>query len=74
MSEIMTVRLSKELKQKIKKFNINVSEFVRNALREEVEKREREALLSSLVEARQVLSKLNDEQIVEAIRSSREGR
>ncbi|MEM4230253.1 MAG: type II toxin-antitoxin system CcdA family antitoxin, partial [Thermoproteota archaeon] len=61
MSEIVTIRLSRELKRKIKELNINVSEIVRKALEEEVEKREREALLKSLAEARRVLSKLSDE-------------
>ncbi|MDW8033980.1 MAG: type II toxin-antitoxin system CcdA family antitoxin [Nitrososphaerota archaeon] len=74
MSEIVTVRVNKELKRKIKEFNINVSEVVRKALEEEVEKREKEALLKSLAEAKRVLSKLSDEDIIQAIRSSREER
>lgn len=74
MSEIVTIRLSRELKRKIKELNINVSEIVRKALEEEVEKREREALLKSLAEARRVLSKLSDEEIVQAVRGSREER
>jgi len=74
MSEIVTIRLSRELKRKIKEFNINVSELVRRALEEEVKKKEREALLKSLAEARRVLSKFSDEEIVQAVRSSREER
>ncbi|MBO3755136.1 MAG: DUF4145 domain-containing protein [Candidatus Brockarchaeota archaeon] len=74
MSEVITVRLSKELKKKIKELKIDVSKFVRMSLEEEVERREREKLLSSLSEARKTLSKLSDEEIVRAIRSSRESR
>jgi len=74
MSEIVTVRLSKELKKKIRELKIDISEFVRKSLEEEVKRREREALLSSLAEARKTLSKISDEEIVQAIRSSRESR
>jgi len=74
MSAVITVRLSKELRDRVRELGINVSEFVRQALREEVERRERMALLNSLAEAREVLSKVDDEQIVETIRSSRESR
>lgn len=74
MTEIITVRLSKELKRRVKELNINVSEVVRRALEEEVEKRERELLVKSLAEARRTLSKLSDEEIIQAVRTSREGR
>ncbi|MEM2088596.1 MAG: type II toxin-antitoxin system CcdA family antitoxin [Thermoproteota archaeon] len=74
MSEVVTVRLSKELKKKIKELKIDVSEFVRRSLEEEVKRKEREALLNSLAEVRKTLSKISDEDIVQAIRSSRESR
>jgi post-segregation antitoxin (ccd killing protein) len=74
MSEVVTVRISKELKKKIRDLEINVSEFVRRSLEEEVKRREREALLSSLAEVRKTLSKLSDDEIIRAIRSSRESR
>jgi len=68
------VRLSRELKRKVKELNINVSEVVRRALEEEVERRERELLVKSLAEARRALSKLSDEEIIQAVRASREER
>ncbi|MEM0093348.1 MAG: type II toxin-antitoxin system CcdA family antitoxin [Thermofilum sp.] len=74
MTEIITVRLSRELKRKVKELNINVSEVVRRALEEEVERRERELLVKSLAEARRTLSKLSDEEIIQAVRASREER
>ncbi|MEM2941704.1 MAG: type II toxin-antitoxin system CcdA family antitoxin [Thermoproteota archaeon] len=74
MSEVVTVRLSKELKKKIKELKIDVSEFVRKSLEEEVKRREREALLSSLAEVKRTLSKISDDEIVQVIRSSRESR
>ncbi|MEM4455002.1 MAG: type II toxin-antitoxin system CcdA family antitoxin [Thermofilaceae archaeon] len=74
MREIITVRLSRELKRKVKELNINVSEVVRRALEEEVERRERELLVKSLAEARRALSKLSDEEIIQAVRASREER
>ncbi|MEM0460370.1 MAG: type II toxin-antitoxin system CcdA family antitoxin [Thermofilaceae archaeon] len=74
MTEIITVRLSRELKRKVKELNINMSEVVRRALEEEVERRERELLVKSLAEARKALSKLSDEEIIQAVRASREER
>ena len=40
MSEIIAVRVKKSLKEKIKKHKINVSKTVREALENEVKKRE----------------------------------
>ncbi len=40
MSDVVTVRVEKLLKEKIKKHKINVSKVVRDALEEEVKKQE----------------------------------
>lgn len=70
---VVTIGISKELKKKIKEMKIDVSEFVRRSL-EEVRRKEREVLLNSLAEVRKTLSKISDEDIVQAIRSWRESR
>jgi len=44
MSEILTVRVDKELKSKIKKHRINASKIARAALEEEIKKHEEEEL------------------------------
>ncbi|MEM4562547.1 MAG: hypothetical protein QXI55_01300 [Thermofilum sp.] len=74
MTGIITVRLSRELRRKVKELNINVNEVVRKAFEEEIERREREPLVKSLAEARRALSKLSDEEIIQAVRASREER
>jgi len=68
------VRVDEELKRKAKAYNVNISEVVRSALRDEVQKRERRELISALERAKKALSKVPDEDIVRAIRETRDER
>jgi len=74
MTETVVVRVDEELKRKAKAYNVNISEVVRSALRDEVQKRERRELISALERAKKVLSKVPDEDIVKAIRETRDER
>jgi len=74
MTAIVIVRVDEELKKKAKAYNVNISEVVRSALREEVQKREREKLIAYLEQAKRALSKIPDEEIVKAIRETRDSR
>ena len=74
MTGSVIVRVDEKLKKKAKAYNVNISEVVRSALREEVQKREREKLIASLEQAKRALSKIPDEEIVKAIRETRDGR
>ncbi len=74
MTETVVVRVDEELKKKAKAYNVNISEVVRSALREEVRKRERRDLISALERAKKVLSKVSDDEIVMAIREARDNR
>ncbi len=74
MTETVVVRVDEELKKKAKAYNVNISEVVRSALRDEVKKRERRELISALERAKKVLSKVPDEEIVKAIRETRDNR
>jgi post-segregation antitoxin (ccd killing protein) len=74
MTETVVVRVDGELKRKAKVYNVNISEVVRSALRDEVEKRERKELITALERARKVLSKVPDEEIVIAVRETRDNR
>lgn len=74
MSEVLTVRVDRETKNKIKKHKINVSDTVRNALYKEIERREDEELKTALREAGKILRKIPKEEIVKNIRESREER
>ena len=74
MSEIITVRVNKSLKEKIKKHKINVSKTVREALEDEVKKRENAELTQAINQMKTVLAKIPDKDIVAAIRESRDQR
>ena len=74
MTETVVVRVAGELKRKARAYNLNISEVVRSALREEIEKRERQDLIASLGRAKKALSKVSDEAIVKAVRETRDER
>ncbi len=74
MSEILTVRVDKTLKGKIKKYKLSVSKITRQALEEEIKKREKQELTDAIVEMKTLLEKIPDEEIIKAIRESRDQR
>ena len=74
MSQMITVRVKKSLKEKIRKHRINVSKTVREALEDEVKKRENAELAQAINQMKAVLEKIPDDEIVKAIRESRDQR
>ncbi|MCL5068059.1 MAG: hypothetical protein M1368_06880 [Thaumarchaeota archaeon] len=64
MSEVLTVRIDKKTKDKIKKYKINVGETVRTAIQTQIQKREEMELGKSLREAGQILRKIPEDEIV----------
>jgi post-segregation antitoxin (ccd killing protein) len=74
MSEVITVRVKKSLKEKVKKHKINISKTVREALEDEVKKRENAELTQAINEMKTILDKIPDDEIVRAIRESRDQR
>ncbi len=74
MPEIVTVRVKKSLKEKTRKYKINVSKIVRAALEDEVKKREEAELFRAISEMKVLLQKIPDEEIVKDIREAREKR
>ena len=74
MSEVITVRVNKTLKEKVRKHRINVSKTVREALEDEVKKRENAELSQAITQMKAVLQKIPDDEIVKAIRESRDQR
>ncbi len=74
MSEVITVRVGKVLKEKIRKYKISVSKITREALEEEIQKRERQELANAVSEMKVLLDKIPDDEIVRAIRESRDQR
>ena len=74
MSEVVTIRIDKHTKEKIKKHGINVSLTVRKALEEEIRKKEEEDFEPALNKAGKILQKISKDEIVRAVRESRESR
>ncbi len=74
MTEIVTVRVQKTLKEKTRKYKIDVSKTVRAALEAEIKKHEQEELSQALSDIKTILQKIPDEEIVKAIRESRDQR
>ena len=72
MTERITVRIDKETKTKLKKYNINVSEAVGNFLKSEIAEREKEELLTLLEKSKTILSRVPDKEIARVIRSTRD--
>ena len=70
----VTAKIPAELKKKLTKLGVNVSELTREALQREVERLERERLRNLCEEASKILQKVPAEEIIEAVRASRENR
>jgi hypothetical protein len=74
MSEVLTVRVDKTLKEKTKKYKINVSKITRQAIEEEIKKHEKQELTNMITEMKNLLEKIPDQEITKAIRDSRDQR
>jgi ferredoxin-fold anticodon binding domain-containing protein len=72
MSEIITVRVEKNLKDKIRQHKINISETVRMALEDEIRKIENAELSNAISEMKIVLEKIPDAEIMTSIHDSRD--
>lgn len=70
----VSARIKRELYEKLKKYGVSISDVIRSALEEEVRRREEEELRKALKIAQEILAKIPPEELVEAIRSSREER
>ena len=70
--ETVSAKIPAELKEKINKYGIPISETIREALESEVQKKEIEALTKRLDEIQPVLKKFNTEEVVKMIREDRE--
>jgi post-segregation antitoxin (ccd killing protein) len=70
---VITIRVPRKVKEKLKKYNVNVSETVRKALDETLEELEQKDLEKKLEQAKKCLgSKMNPEQLAKLIREDRE--
>jgi post-segregation antitoxin (ccd killing protein) len=70
----VSTKVRKELLEKARKYGINVSKTLRNALEEEVKRKEIEETKRLFEEASKELSKIGSNEIVSEIRKMRETR
>jgi len=74
MTSIVTLRVDDDTKRKIKRYGIPVSRVAREALQEEIERRENEEALQALRRLKKILGKVDMERVVEHLREDRENR
>lgn len=70
--EVVSAKIPKEFKKKIKEYNINVSDVIRKAIEEEIRKREVMRIKENIEKNRKLLEKLKMKDIVAIIREDRE--
>lgn len=71
---VVTGKIPRELKEKIKRLGINVNKVIRRALEEEVRRREIELLKKSASEAAKILRKIEMNRVIKSIREDRDSR
>ena len=70
----VSAKIDRELREKLRKYRIPVSEVIRRALEEEVEKAERGELERGLEKLKATLEKIPPEELARLLREDREGR
>ncbi len=70
----ISAKISKEMRQKLDRFHVPISEVIRAALEDEIRRREEEQVSENLEHARTILKKVSKEQIADIIRADRDGR
>ena len=74
MTSIVTLRVDDETKRKIKRYGITVSRVAREAIQQEIERKENEEALRALRRMKEILGKVDIKRTVEHIREDRESR
>ena len=70
----VSAKVRRELYEKLKSYRIPISNVIKRALEEEVRRREEEEIRKMLEKAQAILKKIPLEEIVDAVRASREER
>ncbi len=70
----VSAKIRRELYEKLKRYGVPVSDVIRRALEEEVKRREEMEIAEALMKAQGILKRIPPEELVDAIRASREER
>jgi len=71
MSVVVSARVPKELKEELKRYGVNISEVIRRALEEELQRIKEERAKEVLKRAAEILKKIPEDEIVRFIREDR---
>jgi post-segregation antitoxin (ccd killing protein) len=74
MTSIVTLRVDDDTRRKIKRYGIPVSRVARQAIQQEIERKEKEEALQALRRMKKILGKVDVKRVVEHIREDRENR
>lgn len=74
MSTVVSAKIPKKLREKVKRYGIKISQTVRDALEEKVRAIEEKELEKSMDELSSTLGHLKKNDIVKAVRTSRDER
>ncbi len=71
---VVSAKVAKEVKEELKKRNVNISKVVREALEEEIKKRRAEELKRRYSEIKPTMDKISANEVTKVIRKDREQR
>jgi post-segregation antitoxin (ccd killing protein) len=71
MNTIITVRVPSEIKEKLKKYGVRVSDVVRKSLEEEIEKKRLEEAKRAADRLGEFFSKVSEEEIIKSVKEAR---
>ncbi|RLI91882.1 MAG: hypothetical protein DRO95_03390 [Candidatus Altiarchaeales archaeon] len=69
---VISVRISKKVKEELERFDVNISDVVKRSLREEIRKKKIEILKRRVKDMSHLLKKITDKEVVRLIREERE--
>ncbi|AKA74415.2 DUF4145 domain-containing protein [Saccharolobus solfataricus] len=74
MSDVISVRVKKELKKKAEELGINVREVVEKALEEAIREKEKEELKDMTMKIKELMRDVSEDDWVSTVRESRDER
>ncbi|QXJ32112.1 type II toxin-antitoxin system CcdA family antitoxin [Saccharolobus shibatae] len=74
MSDVISVRVKKELKKKAEELGINIREVVEKALEEAIKEKEKEELKNTAMKIKELMRDVSEDDWVRTVRESRDER
>jgi len=68
----VSAKVDREFYRRLKKYGVNISRVIKRALEEELRRREEEEVRRMLDRARRILGKIPEDELIDAIRRSRD--